>query len=208
MATVRQWRYPREFRIAPPRWPSELVALSDATARAVVPPGQDAALDEAPASATPAAGAVPHAPVSGAHDVAAIASGAVPDVAALEPRDIARVATELWRLRRQLVPTGAPVTPEARRALRRLDAVGDVLAAAGVEVQDHDGARYDSGQQLMVLAFEQTDGLTDERVVQTLRPSVYLAGRLAQAGEVIVGTPPRPDQQNPDQRDPDRQERT
>ncbi|MDT3438452.1 MULTISPECIES: hypothetical protein [unclassified Pseudofrankia] len=162
-ATARQWRYPREFRIPPPRWPSALAALSDTLARPAVSPGRDAA----PAAA--------------------------PDVAALEPRDIARVATELWRLRRQLTPAGAPVAPEARRALRRLDAVGDVLAAAGVEVQDHDGAPYDSGQNLMVLAFEQTDGLTDERVVQTLRPSVYLGGRLAQAGEVIVGTPPRPD---------------
>jgi hypothetical protein len=203
LAALRQWRYPREFRIAPSRWPAALAQLAAPLAEPPDPPAPDLAASDLAApdlAASDLPASDPAASDRAASDRAASdpAASARPgpglaevpaDVAVLAPRDVAKVATELWRLRRQLGPAGSPATPEARRALRRLDAAGDVLAAAGVEVQDHDGAAYDSGQNLTVLAFEDTEGLTEERVIQTLRPTVYLAGQLAQAGEVIVGTP-------------------
>lgn len=40
VATIRQWRYPREFRIAPPRWPDDvLAAWRSAPAVDPAPPG-------------------------------------------------------------------------------------------------------------------------------------------------------------------------
>jgi hypothetical protein len=121
---------------------------------------------------------------------------------------VAELATGLWRLRRRLSNLADDSGPgqgsddardrsrttDTRRLQRQLDSVWDTLAAAGVEVQEHDHFRYDSGLDLRVLEFQETDGLTDETVLETLRPCVYLHGRRVQTGEVVVGIPvPRDD---------------
>jgi hypothetical protein len=43
---------------------------------------------------------------------------------------------------------------------------------------------------LRIAAFEPSPGLTRNRVIETLKPSVYHLDRMLQMGEVIVGTPP------------------
>lgn len=128
------------------------------------------------------------------------------DLAGERPLDqaaVAEFATGLWRLRRRLADMARNSAPAAssdpaqdrdqstdrRRLQRQFDSLWSTLAAAGVEVQEHDELRYDSGLDLQVLEFQQTDGLTDETVLETLRPSVYLHGRRVQTGEVVVGIP-------------------
>lgn len=103
---------------------------------------------------------------------------------------LAEVATGLWRLRQRMVDpdTGHPLE-EMRRAFRHLESVWDALAAAGVEIQDHTGMPFRDGLSLDVLAFQPTAGVERERVIETIKPSVYLKGRPIQMGQVIVGTP-------------------
>jgi len=103
---------------------------------------------------------------------------------------LAEVATGLWRLRQRMVEpdTGRPLE-EMRRAFRHLESVWDALAAAGVEIQDHTGAPFHTGLALDVLAFQPTAGVERERVIETIKPSVYFKGRAVQMGQVIVGTP-------------------
>lgn len=163
----RQWRHPREFRIARPATPEEwAAALLRAVARSEpVPPPDDQPVNPAPAGT-------------------------------LAQPAVAELATGLWRLRRRL--SGPAPSPGARdgggaadlhRARRQFESLWSTLAAAGVEIQEHDHTRYDSGLDLQVLEFQQTEGLTDEIVLETLRPSVYLHGLRVQTGEVVVGVP-------------------
>jgi hypothetical protein len=103
------------------------------------------------------------------------------------------LATNLWRLKQKMLKpgTGEPLE-EMRRAYRSFEAAWDTLLNAGVEVQEHTGSPFNSGLLLHVLAFQATPGLTQETVLETIRPSVYYRQQLIQPGEVIVGTPEAP----------------
>jgi hypothetical protein len=123
---------------------------------------------------------------------AAAAGAAAP--AAPEPSwddgSTAAVATGLWRMRNKMVQPGTDVPlPEVRGLYRHLESTWDALAGAGVEIQSHDGAAADPGLSLSVVAYQPTPGLDRERVIETIRPTVYHHGRIIQQGEVIVGTP-------------------
>jgi len=107
------------------------------------------------------------------------------------------VATGIWRTRRNMLPTGNLIPlegtaclPGTEKAYRRLLSTWQVLADNGLEIQDHTGEIFISGQQLEVADFSPVAGLTQERVVQTMEPSIYLDGTLIQMGKVFVGTPP------------------
>jgi len=105
-------------------------------------------------------------------------------------KSIADVATGIWRLRRRLgrLEAAAP-SPELRGMIRDMDALWDALSQAGVEVLDHAGAAYDPGLAVKVAAFQPTPALDRERIIETIRPTVYLKDEWIQMSEVIVGTP-------------------
>lgn len=161
-ASVRQLRYPREFRIAPP-------ALGDADADAL----ERIAVLLPPPPPKPADSATVVKPV-------------------IAPAFVTGVATNLWRLRQKMIEPGTDrPLEEMRRAYRHLQSAWDVLADASIEIQDHTGAVFDVGQSLRVISYQETPGLNVEQVIETIKPSVYYGGRMVQMGEVIVGTPPR-----------------
>ncbi|MFB9929682.1 hypothetical protein ACFORO_37850 [Amycolatopsis halotolerans] len=108
------------------------------------------------------------------------------DASPLSESDLAEAATALWRARRKLAGAQDRV---ARQASRFLSASQDALDAAGVAVQDHDRIPFGSGMALEVLLFQDEPDLDVERVVETVRPSIYLTGRRIQMGQVIVGRP-------------------
>ena len=113
-----------------------------------------------------------------------------PGVTAVDPGLLADVATGLWRARGKLVdPASGEPLPAGRGAHRHVQRTLEVLARAGVEVVDHQGADFVAGVVLDVVAFQPVPGLTREVVIEVVRPSVYVGGVLVQRGEVIVGTP-------------------
>src|SRR5205823_4748853 len=102
----------------------------------------------------------------------------------------ADVGTGLWRLRQKMVQPGTDrPLDEMRRAYRHLESIWDALVQAGVEILDHTGALFDSGMSLRVIAFQPTPGLGHEKVIETIKPTIYYAGQPIQVGEVIVETP-------------------
>ena len=111
----------------------------------------------------------------------------------VDPRALAELATAVWRLHRK-VPDG----PLHRHVL----GVGDALAAMGVETRDYDGLVFADGLQLRVLAFQPVPGLADERVLETVRPTVALGGKPIRMGEVIVGIPETPPETEPVKAEP------
>jgi len=45
---------------------------------------------------------------------------------------------------------------------------------------------------LKVISFQPTPGLGRERVIETIKPTIYFKGKAIQMGEVIVGRPEGP----------------
>jgi hypothetical protein len=110
--------------------------------------------------------------------------------AVIDAKVVATVATALWRMRNKMVTPGSDrPPPELRAPFRHLESAWDALTDAGIEVQSHDGLASDPGLALSVVAYQPTAGLDCDRVIETIRPSVYLHGRPIQHGEVVVGTP-------------------
>ena len=103
----------------------------------------------------------------------------------LSERSVADVATSIWRLRGRM----AKLPDGTRSMTRHLEMAWDTLAEAGVETRDHLNDAYDSGLSLTVVAFQPVPGIDRERVIETIRPTVYLNDRAIQTAEVIVGTP-------------------
>jgi molecular chaperone GrpE (heat shock protein) len=100
---------------------------------------------------------------------------------------VARLASEMWRLRRRLERAEQAAADDQRlRPLRdsvtRLD---DILAEFRVELIEHDGQPYDPGLQVEVLHAREGEGPTV--IVETIRPTVLLGGRVLQQGQVVIG---------------------
>lgn len=99
----------------------------------------------------------------------------------IDPVALAEVATAVWRLRGR-VPDDGPLA-------RHVRSVVDALEQAGVTTHRYEAIPFDSGLAVRVLAFQPTDGIDREEVIETIRPGVSLHGNTVQLGEVIVGTP-------------------
>jgi hypothetical protein len=176
LVLLRQLLHPAPFRIARPQWPDDLAVLL--------------AYRSALGDAVPAA---PSAIASGESDREGPTAGATATSRAdVEQRLLVDLGTGLWRLRQRLLDpaTGEP-REEVRKAYRHFASSWDALQDAGVEVQDHTGHLYDPGHSLKVIAFQPVPELSQDTVVETIRPSIYYGGRRLQVGEVIVGTPVR-----------------
>jgi hypothetical protein len=105
---------------------------------------------------------------------------------------LADVATGLWRLRGKMLEPGTDrPRDEMRRAYRFLDSVWDTLTQAGVEIRDHTDEMVPEGgiYALKAIAYQPTPGIIREKVIETIKPSVYFKNQLIQMGEVIIGTP-------------------
>ncbi len=113
-------------------------------------------------------------------------------------RFLADLATGVWRLRQKMLEPGTERPREQfRREYRHLESVWDVLTQAGMEIQDHTGKPFDSGQALKVLAFQPTPGVKRERVQETVKPTIYFKQQHIQMGEVIVESPEKNEGSSP-----------
>lgn len=107
----------------------------------------------------------------------------------MDDKDLAEAATNLWRARRRLARLAEEDSREAKRVGRYLQATQRALDEAGLMIQDHDGTEFHHGLSLEVLLTQPDPALRQEIVQETVRPTVYLAGRRIQMGQVIVGCP-------------------
>ncbi|MFC9692250.1 hypothetical protein ACFTSF_27120 [Kribbella sp. NPDC056951] len=104
-----------------------------------------------------------------------------------DTRSLAEAATSLWRAQRKLTQAGR--SAENRQTGRYLRTCAEALAAAGLVVQEHDGTAFNAGRALDVLVYQDDPGVTEETIVETVRPSVYYHDQQIQRGEVIVARP-------------------
>lgn len=120
-------------------------------------------------------------------------SPAIPAVEEQWLKTAANIATNAWRAKVKMVdPDTSEPTEPMKRVYRHVEAIFDALKQMGVDYNDPVGRTYDSGMALKVVTFEPTPGLSKEEIKETIKPSVTWQGRLIQMGEVIVGTPQKP----------------
>jgi hypothetical protein len=105
---------------------------------------------------------------------------------------LADVGTSLWRLRVRLLQSDAdPPSEEMKRTLRHLGAAWDALHEGGLQVVDHTGEEIpEAGHYaLKMVSFQPIEGISKEKVIETLKPTIRFREQIIQIGEVIVGMP-------------------
>jgi len=179
-AGLRQLLFRRAFRIEAPVWPPPLPVAADSAV--------DVSAEKEPPAPTPRQ--------PGAE------SRALLEV-------VAELATALWRIRRRMLQEGDGKPPEQwRRLYRYVESAWDAVHSAKAEIRDHTGEHYVTGMALNVIAFQPREGITDETIEETVKPSVFFADKLIRRGEVIVAIPPtdaKTSASEEDQDTPDRQ---
>ena len=110
----------------------------------------------------------------------------------LSDPQLAAICTRVWRLRNELMrsPEDESVTPSGYAA-NYLDDLWQQLSEAGVEIRDHTGEAVPKTgvYMLKTIAHQPMTGIERQRVIETVKPTIYLNNRILQVGEVIVGTP-------------------
>ena len=88
------------------------------------------------------------------------------------------ISNGVWRLRRRMVDrdTGEP-KQEFRREAYHLESVWQALADGGVKILDHDGEPFDAGRSMKVATWVSTEGVTKNRIQETIAPTIYYGAR-------------------------------
>ena len=156
LSAIRQFWFPREFRIAESPWSGDLGQLLLRLERCIEATRE------------------PQGLALGEQEIGLLAD----------------IGTGLWRLRQRMVKPGTnqPLA-EMQRPFRHLESVWDALVQAGAEIHDHTDKLFDPGMSLKVVSFQPMPGLERERVIETIKPTIYFKGKPMQMGEVIVGRP-------------------
>ena len=159
IAKLRQLKFPKEFRIPPPILSKEIISTLEIINNKI----QELQQIDFETSAT---------------------------TEKEKNQFLSDVATGLWRLKQKMVKPGTTKPlEEMSRAYRHLESIWDTIVQTGVNIKDHTGDLFDSGMSIKVIAFQPTKGLSREKIIETIKPSVYHKDKRIQMGEVIVGTP-------------------
>ena len=183
--SLLQLCYPREFRIARPAWSQDVAARLAKTIEAA---------GNAAADAARAIEASNHAREKAVEEPVVTPKVDLEAALLSRLRFLADAGTGIWRMRRNMVSRegvrlmDARPLEEMRKPFRWLISTWDSLAENGLEIFDHTGDRYISGQALKAV-FEAAPDLHEDTITDTIKPTIYFGGKLIQMGEVVVGTP-------------------
>ena len=103
---------------------------------------------------------------------------------------LAVIVTNAWKARAKMMhgDTGEP-REEMRRIYRHIETMFDAFQQMGLRLKDHTGDEFDYGLPLTVITTEPTPGLAKERVIETIKPTIYWHETIIQLGEVVIATP-------------------
>ncbi len=100
-------------------------------------------------------------------------------------------AIEVWRLEKRTKGLNQLVTEskEFNSLNDQLQRIKDVLSKNGIETQEFTGENYNDGMSFKVLHVEEISDLPKGaiRIVETVKPTVYLKGKVIYHGEIIIG---------------------
>ncbi len=73
--------------------------------------------------------------------------------------------------------------------LRHIKRIVECLKEIGIDIENHTDQPFASDMPLEVIAFQPAVGLEHDKVIDTIKPTIYLRGYRIQTGQVIVATP-------------------
>lgn len=98
----------------------------------------------------------------------------------------------LWRLEKKMSKPGTDEPlDEMSNACSSLASVWNILIQSGVTVREYNGLLFDSGLPLNVVGYQEVMGIIEPKILETIKPTVFLHGDPVQCGDVIVGISPR-----------------
>jgi hypothetical protein len=106
---------------------------------------------------------------------------------------ISSLAIEIWRLEKRFEKVKDDMTKGEKSGITsisdQIQRIKDVFKKQEVEICEHTGTAYNDGLSLKVLHIEEIDELLEGKmqIIETIKPSVYLKGKVIFLGEVIVG---------------------
>jgi hypothetical protein len=103
---------------------------------------------------------------------------------------ITDLVTRLWRVRQCLRKPGSEEPVEGTdRGYRHLERLFSNLEQSGIRIMDKTGTFYDPGMATTVVSSEPMDGIGREIIKETVRPAIFRGDRLIQTSQVVVGIP-------------------
>jgi hypothetical protein len=111
-------------------------------------------------------------------------------------KGMAAIATNAWKAKTKMVDgASGEVREEMKRIFRHIEGIFDNFQEIGLEIKDHTGDPFDYGLPLKVITTQQTPGITKDRVLETIKPTIYWQKQIIQMGEVVVATPASPSEE-------------
>jgi len=103
---------------------------------------------------------------------------------------IADVATNAWKAKTKMTDSASgEVREEMKRVYRHIEGILESFQEMGLEIRDHTGEVFDYGLPLNVVTTQPTLGVVRERVIETLKPTIYWQQQMIQMGDVVIATP-------------------
>jgi len=106
---------------------------------------------------------------------------------------VSSLAIEIWRLEKRVQREKEDITkgepPGFTSIVNQMQRIKDVFKKQEIDISEHTGENYNDGLSLKVLHVEEMDGIPigKMQIIETIKPSVYLKGKVIFLGEVIVG---------------------
>ena len=121
-------------------------------------------------------------------------SSGLGDVSALSKALIA-VAGQAWRQETALTDPelGEPKlelsTQEIRKLANALDAIKQAIEELGIRVKDRCNEDFHAGLPDQVITEEPREGISKERIIRTIRPTIFWHQTMVQRGEIDIAVP-------------------
>lgn len=112
----------------------------------------------------------------------------------LMAKEVLAMAVNVWRLKNRLTeplsgePRESMNRDDIRKILRNVDSLYDSFSRLDLEIIDRTGESFDYGLPEKVVSTRPQEGLTKERVIETLRPTLKWGSQFI-PGEVEIATP-------------------
>jgi len=103
---------------------------------------------------------------------------------------LASIANNAWKAKTKMLDnTTGEAREEMKRVYRHVEGILESLREMKIEIKDHTGDAFDYGLPLKVVTTQPTAGITKEKVIETIKPTVYWHNQIIQMGEVVIATP-------------------
>lgn len=117
-----------------------------------------------------------------------------PDLTALS-KALITIANQTWRLsvathEADSHQPKAELTPQdIRRVVSAMEAIKETIDSLGIKIVDRTGEPFNPGLPEQVITEEPLPGISHEKVLRTLRPTILWHQSIAQRGEIDIAVP-------------------